>query len=105
MQRDNSNHMASIHDLPTTGQPGKPPAIPGKPPAISEPPATLERVAAPANGTKRASVFAPAWNTLRSAGWFKRITDSPTVQAFLSTVRKALDDTQAGSQHDDKKRP
>jgi hypothetical protein len=96
MQQDNQQPTASIHELPSNRQPAERPAS-------SELPAASEGEAAAANGTKRASVFAPAWNRLRSAGWMKRIADFPAVRAFVSTVKKALDDTQADSQRNDKK--
>jgi hypothetical protein len=98
MQPSNHQHAAPIHGSPATAQPAELPAP-------SESPAASPGAPAPTNGAKRASAFAIAWNNLRSAPWVKRTADSAIVRGVLSTLRKALDDTQAGSQHDDKKQP
>ena len=101
MQPSNHHPEAPIDVRPATAQPAELPAP-------SEPAAASAGAAASANGAKRATAFAAfalAWNNLRSAGWVKRIADSATVRGVLSTVRKAINDTQVGSQHDDKKQP
>lgn len=98
MQPSNHQPEPPIHVPPATARPAELP-----PP--SESATAAARAAAPANGAKRAAAFALAWNNLRSAEWVKRIADSAAVRGVLSTVRKALDDTQVGSRHDDKKQP
>jgi hypothetical protein len=97
MPQSNLQSGTSMDGLPAPGRPAEPPAAGLPAPPEGAVPAT--------NGAERTSVFAPAWNKLRSASWVKRIADSATVRALSSTLKKAFDDTQAGSQHDDKKRP
>lgn len=98
MQQNNPPQTASIHELPSI------PSIrqPAEPPPSSQLPAS-EDTGAPANGTKRPSIFAPAWDRLWSAGWMKWIIGSSAARAFVSTVKKALDDTQPKPERDDKK--
>jgi hypothetical protein len=92
MQPSNHQHETPIHVSPASAQP-------------AELPAPSEAAVAAAGAKRASSAFALAWNNLRSAPWVKRIADSAAVRGVLSTVRKALDDTQARSQHDDKKQP